>query len=268
MSDRDYLSIGEVLGLLQDEFPDVTISKIRFLESQGLIDPERTASGYRKFYDIDIERLRWILRAQKDDYLPLKVIKDRLTGSNDDSVPPEASVAAGIASSEPASAPTSASTIPDPQPIESSGETRLPIWMTQRAESERVVSASTSMSMTAEELANAAGLSVGALTELVRYGLLAGRTVGNTIYYDEEALVAARAAAGFARHGIEPRHLKMYRNAAEREAGLFEQVVLPLIKQRNPRARAEARESIDELARLGRDLREAMLRQQLRAYTD
>ena len=78
VSDRSHLSIGEVLTLLQDDFPDITISKIRFLESQGLLDPERTPSGYRKFYDGDIERLRWILRQQKDHYLPLKVIKDRL----------------------------------------------------------------------------------------------------------------------------------------------------------------------------------------------
>ncbi|HEV2368448.1 MAG TPA: MerR family transcriptional regulator, partial [Acidimicrobiales bacterium] len=78
MSDRSYLSIGDVLNLLKDEFPDVTISKIRFLESQGLLDPERTPSGYRKFYDADVERLRWILRQQKDHFLPLKVIKGRL----------------------------------------------------------------------------------------------------------------------------------------------------------------------------------------------
>ena len=78
MSTQAFLSIGEVLQLLQEEFPDVTISKIRFLESQGLIDPERTPSGYRKFYDPDIERLRFILREQKDSYLPLKVIKTRL----------------------------------------------------------------------------------------------------------------------------------------------------------------------------------------------
>jgi DNA-binding transcriptional MerR regulator len=84
-TDRSHLSIGEVLSLLQDEFPDVTISKIRFLESQGLLDPERTPSGYRKFYETDIERLRWILRQQKDHYLPLKVIKDRL----DDITPPD-----------------------------------------------------------------------------------------------------------------------------------------------------------------------------------
>ncbi|MGH9288194.1 MAG: MerR family transcriptional regulator, partial [Acidimicrobiales bacterium] len=88
-SDRSHLSIGEVLSLLQEEFPDVTISKIRFLESQGLLDPERTPSGYRKFYEADIDRLRWILRQQKEHYLPLKVIKDRL----DDAVPRPGAVA-------------------------------------------------------------------------------------------------------------------------------------------------------------------------------
>ncbi len=87
-ADRSHLSIGEVLSLLQGEFPDVTISKIRFLESQGLLDPERTPSGYRKFYDGDIDRLRWILRQQKDHYLPLKVIKDRLDDHEGDSLPP------------------------------------------------------------------------------------------------------------------------------------------------------------------------------------
>ncbi|MGH9153329.1 MAG: MerR family transcriptional regulator, partial [Acidimicrobiales bacterium] len=78
MAERPYLSIGEVLSLLKDEFPDVTISKIRFLESQGLLDPERTASGYRKFYEPDVDRLRWILRQQREHFLPLKVIKGRL----------------------------------------------------------------------------------------------------------------------------------------------------------------------------------------------
>ncbi|HYF46492.1 MAG TPA: MerR family transcriptional regulator, partial [Acidimicrobiales bacterium] len=83
MAERAHLSIGEVLNLLQEEFPDVTISKIRFLESQGLLDPERTPSGYRKFYEPDIERLRWILRQQRENFLPLKVIKGRLLGHDD-----------------------------------------------------------------------------------------------------------------------------------------------------------------------------------------
>src|SRR5207302_7445681 len=91
MATRPYLSIGEVLTLLKDEFPDVTISKIRFLESQGLLDPERTPSGYRKFYDPDITRLRWILEQQRDHFLPLKVIKDKLLAKVEGDVPPSSS---------------------------------------------------------------------------------------------------------------------------------------------------------------------------------
>src|SRR4051794_31078920 len=102
--DRAHLSIGEVLSLLQEEFPDVTISKIRFLESQGLLDPERTPSGYRKFYEPDIARLRWILRQQKDHFLPLRVIKERLDNVPAGSEPPITDGAAddGRATSSPA----------------------------------------------------------------------------------------------------------------------------------------------------------------------
>src|SRR3954452_23656147 len=98
VAERAHLSIGEVLNLLQDEFPDITISKIRFLESQGLLDPERTPSGYRKFYEEDIERLRWILRQQKENFLPLKVIKDRLaSGDLEDPAPGPSAPAAAVA---------------------------------------------------------------------------------------------------------------------------------------------------------------------------
>src|SRR3982751_6897783 len=107
MADRAHLSIGEVLSLLQGEFPDITISKIRFLESQGLLDPERTPSGYRKFYEPDIERLRWILRQQRENFLPLRVIKDRLQGET--SVPPDP-----VAAPDPA---TAAPAAPEPEPV-------------------------------------------------------------------------------------------------------------------------------------------------------
>ncbi len=93
MSSRTYLSIGDVLTLLREEFPDVTISKIRFLESQGLVNPERSPSGYRKFFEADVERLRWVLRQQREHFLPLKVIRDRLADgdlSEEAAPPPEA----------------------------------------------------------------------------------------------------------------------------------------------------------------------------------
>src|SRR4051812_19737649 len=102
----DHHSIGEVLATLRDEFPDITISKIRFLESQGLIDPERTPSGYRKFRDGDVARLRWVLGQQKDNFLPLKVIKARLDAVGPDEVPE---------ASEP-SAPPEAAEAPAPAP--------------------------------------------------------------------------------------------------------------------------------------------------------
>ncbi|MGH9107705.1 MAG: MerR family transcriptional regulator, partial [Acidimicrobiales bacterium] len=92
MANRSHLSIGEVLSLLHEEFPDVTISKIRFLEGQGLVDPERTPSGYRKFYETDIERLRWVLRQQRDAFLPLKVIKGRLDERVSPSTAPSAPI--------------------------------------------------------------------------------------------------------------------------------------------------------------------------------
>jgi hypothetical protein len=122
------------------------------------------------------------------------------------------------------------------------------------------------ISLTLEELANACGLDVAALEELERYGLLSGTTVGPETYYDGDALVVARTAAGFLRYGIEARHLRMYKVAAEREAGFFEQVVMPLLKQRNPVARRQAADTLGELSSLGETLRAALLRAALGSH--
>jgi DNA-binding transcriptional MerR regulator len=246
------MSIGEVLSLLREEFPDVTISKIRFLESQGLLDPERTPSGYRKFYDDDVARLRWILRQQREHFLPLKVIKGRLGGAvgsdgvtttvvgDDPVVAPPAHPAGG-----PVVVPAPADPGPNPLAVGHSGA-----------------------SLTVAELASATGLAIDDLRDLERYGLLAGRMVGGTNYYDEDALVVANLAAGFMKFGVEARHLRMYKTAAEREASFFEQVVMPMLKQRNPQARLQAVETLSELARLGQGLRAAMLRQALHDYLE
>ncbi len=242
MEDRRYLSIGEVLSLLKEEFPDVTISKIRFLESQGLLDPERTPSGYRKFYDTDVERLRWILRQQREHFLPLKVIKGRLRGGGEDIEElDEASAAQGGSPVGAASA-----SAPAPAPPLSVSETGT--------------------SMTLTELAKASGLEESDLRELERYGLLSGRKVASAVYYDEEGLNVAVLAAGFMKYGVEARHLRMYKMTGEREASFFEQVVMPMLKQRNPQARAQATEALSELIRLGQGLRVAMVRQTLRQY--
>jgi DNA-binding transcriptional MerR regulator len=233
--ERRHVSIGDVLDRLRDEFPDVTVSKIRFLESQGLIDPERTPSGYRKFYDDDIERLRWVLRQQKDNFLPLKVIKERLDEMELD----------GADAPEP-------------------GDGAPPIDRAARAHD--IVDLEVSgVSLTREELARSADLTDDELAELETYGLVSPSVTGrDRVLFDEDALTAARAAAGFLREGVEPRHLRMYRAFADRESALFEQLLLPYRRRRNPEATAEAAERMRNLVGLGRQLRTALLRQSLR----
>ncbi len=252
----DHLSIGEVLSLLRQEFPDVTISKIRFLESQGLIDPERTPSGYRKFYEADIEQLRWVLRQQRDHYLPLKVIKARL-----DELGTESSAAFDEDGESEADGEATGRRAPEAVPLplldQGSGKKDVPA---------AAVSAPTAgSSLTRGDLARATGLDESVIVELESFGLLRPFTDDSEHpRFDEDALVVARTAAAFAAHGVEPRHLRMYRSFADREATLFEQVLLPLLRQRNPDARAEARRGMAELASLGRELRLALLRTSLR----
>jgi len=261
MSERPFLSIGEVLESLKDEFPDVTISKIRFLESQGLLDPERTPSGYRKFYEADIVRLRWILEQQREHFLPLKVIKERIANPDGDAADgtpvPAVEAAPDPVSPEPvspgragagavAAAGAGASPFMGPSPLVPGGS---------------------SVSMTLAELADACGMALAAVQELERYGLIVGRAVGGQSYYDEECLIVGRLAAAMAHHGVGPRHLRMYKTAAEREASTYEQIVLPLLKQRNPTARRRATETLEELSQQGEGLRAAFLRASLRNLT-
>ena len=282
MPDRAYLSIGEVLSLLRPEFPDLTISKIRFLESQGLLDPERTPSGYRKFYDQDVDRLRWILRQQREQYLPLKVIKGRLgmdtSGDPDhegDDIIPEGEQPSAVATLvhpaadvvderfEPSPMP-SAGPVPSP----SAPVRRLPVPAPPTEGMENPLDLGDSgVSLTTEELATATGLSGEHIADLERYGLIAGRPVARTTYFDEEALTVANLCAAFMRYGVEARHLRMYKTAAEREAGFFEQLVVPMLKQRNPQSRRQAMDTLVELAKLGQGMRSAMLRQALRDHT-
>jgi len=247
VEDRAFLSIGEVLSLLKDEFPDVTISKIRFLESQGLLDPERTPSGYRKFYETDVERLRWILRQQREHFLPLKVIKGRLRGD------PEGAEGS----------------VDDDDEVESSTRALAQAGVAAAAgDSAPLVVRTSGANLNLAELASASGLEAAALRELERFDILVGRRVGSNVYYDDEALSVAGMAAGFMKYGVEARHLRMYKTAADREASFFEQVVMPMLKQRNPQARRQAADTLGELARLGQGLRQAMLRKALGQYLD
>ena len=277
----EHLSIGEVLAELRDEFPDITISKIRFLESQGLVNPERTPSGYRKFYPHDLARLRWILHQQKEHFLPLKVIKERL-----DELPPgdEALLDPGPANA-PASA--SASTESAAAPVEAAvsaaepAPPAAPAPATKRAarpptfapslpldddgDDPRPAAPGTGDTYSRVELAAAAGLDDAQLTELESYGMVTpAREVGGEPQYDDDALEVARIAAGFFRRGVEARHFRMYRTFAEREAVLFGQVLMPYVRQRNPEARVRLQEELVELATLGRRLRTVLLRDAVR----
>jgi DNA-binding transcriptional MerR regulator len=234
---RAFLSIGEVLAQLRPEFPDITISKIRFLESEGLIHPERTPSGYRKFSRDDVARLRFVLAQQRDNYLPLRVIKEHLDAIDRGLEPP--GVAGGGPRVPRALAPAEGLPAPDDFLREPSD-----------------------IRLSREELLLAAGLEKEQLDQLEEYGLLAVRGKG---HYDADALVVARTVAEMARFGIEARHLRAYRTAADREVGLFEQVVTPLIRQRNPEARARAEEAVRELAALSVRLHAALVKAGLRA---
>lgn len=313
MTDRSYLSIGEVLSLLTAEFPDVTISKIRFLESQGLIDPERTPSGYRKFYETDVERLKWILRQQRENFLPLKVIRGRLgdeTSDDEGSEPVSANHPTAQASSpttidddddeaRPVRVervnPTQATRAPlhsvddEPTPIvavqpnkvrrspvSASPASDAVITPVARAQTPRRPeppaepideSDTNEVALTLEELAAATGLTEARVSELSKFGLIEARTLGGVEYFDADALAVAQAAAGFLQFGIEARHLRPFKSAAEREAGLFEQIVLPLLKQRNPAARRQAAENLARLGDLGEALRGALVRQAVRNIT-
>jgi DNA-binding transcriptional MerR regulator len=310
VTERPYLSIGEVLALLLEEFPDVTISKIRFLESQGLIDPERTPSGYRKFYDGDVDRLRVILREQRENFLPLRVIRDRLeSGEIDDSgsitpprglrnvplepfdpdatgeqtlppgtvvptghhpagqlriaVPPVAAVVPVAATIAGAPAPVASSPASSNGTASSNAAARFfaPVASVPPLEA-------AADTFVAAELCGLAGLTQKQLSELESYGLVNGKGAGTTALYSTSDLHVATAAAGFLAKGVEVRHLRGWKQSAEREASLFEQLVLPLLRQRNPQSRAQAGETLQELSEMGATLRAALLAASLRQHLE
>lgn len=293
--EQAHLSIGEVLGLLQEEFPDVTISKIRFLEAQGLLDPERSPSGYRKFREDDIDRIRWILLQQRDHFLPLKVIKERLASGDLSTGVPEGVLPLGRRSEpdEPSNSSgrttqmhvvgTSSHLVA--QLVEAPSETdrrnvdliaeedergRHPavhVVGDPSPESPGHVSVRTSgANLSLEDLSRESGLTLRELGDLERFGLISTRSIGQVTYYDDEALIVARLAAGFHRHGIETRHLRMFKVGAEREAALFEQLITPLLRKRTAEAREQAVAILEDLAELADDLRASMVRAVLREY--
>jgi DNA-binding transcriptional MerR regulator len=267
-SSRTYLSIGEVLSLLRVDFPDVTISKIRFLEGQGLVSPERTSSGYRKFHEPDVERLRFVLRHQREHFLPLKVIRERMEEAGlapeMPTKPPGArrkSVSELVAAlQEP---PPATASVPEP-PADKDGPAAARTKAKESAHDDPIAPRQQTATLTAEEAAAAAGIDLAALEALVEHGLVSSVRSGGVDCFDEDGVAIAKAAAGFFALGLEPRHLKVLRHGVDREMGMIETLVLPLLQQRTPAGRVRAREEAAKFARLGQSLRAAMLRRELR----
>lgn len=246
---RPYLGIGEVLAKLRGEFPDISVSKIRFLESAGLIAPARAPSGYRKFGVDDVERLRYILTVQRDQYLPLRVIKERLPD-------PAGPVPAPAVPVPPAPVP--------PAPVPPVAEApapgiRPPGPVLAGAQDAQAAQNAPRPGLTRRELLDAAGITDDQLAELEDFGLV--RRDGRR--YGPDALEVTRTVVALAAYGVQARHLRGVRVAAERETTLIEQVVAPTLRQRSPSARATAgavaREIADLSVRLHRALIEAAL---------
>jgi DNA-binding transcriptional MerR regulator len=211
------MSIGAVLDLLRGDFPDVTISKIRFLEAEGLVTPERTASGYRRFTAYDCARLRFVLTAQRDQYLPLKVIKAQLDAQSDGELPQTGS----------------AYGVPRLVPVDGTfddGATGLSGV------------APTQVRLRREDLLSRSGIDEALLNELLKAGVIRPGTAG---FFDEHSVVIAQCARALAEYGVEPRHLRAFRSAADRQSDLIAQIAGPVVKA----GKAGARDRADDLAR-------------------
>jgi len=231
-------NIGEVLDLLRPDFPGVTIPKIRFLEDKGLVKPERTPAGYRKFSGDDVDRLRYVLRMQRDHYLPLRVIGEHLDAIDRGMEPPPIEP---VVPTVPTVA-LSADGVPSPESFRRRDNLRL----------------------SRKELLKLAEVSEDVLTELEQFGLVTPRT--GTGHYDTDALVIVTTARELAEFGLEPRHLRAFKTSADREIGLVEQVVAPQKRGRDAAARGRAEETVSEIAALSVRLHATLVKAGLRGH--
>jgi DNA-binding transcriptional MerR regulator len=234
---RARMNIGEVLDRLRPDFPGITIPKIRFLEDKGLIKPERTPAGYRKFTTEDVDRLRYILTMQRDHYLPLRVIGEHLDAIDRGLEPPPIEA---VVPTVPKVA-LAADGLPSPESFSRSDNVRL----------------------SRRELIKIAEVSEALLDQLEQYGLIVPRA--GTGHYDTDALVIARSARELADFGFEPRHLRAFKTAADREIGLVDQVVAPLKRGRDASAKARADEAVSEIAALSVRLHATLVKTGLRS---
>jgi DNA-binding transcriptional MerR regulator len=207
------MSIGAVLDLLRPDFPDVTISKIRFLEAEGLVTPERTPSGYRRFTAYDCARLRFVLTAQRDQYLPLKVIKAQLDAQPDGELPHSGS----------------AYGVPRLVTVDASADDSVSVAQSQ-------------VRLRREDLLTRSGIDEALLNELVKGGIIKPGTAG---FFDEHAVIISQCAKALSEYGVEPRHLRAFRSAADRQSDLIAQIAGPVVKA----GKAGARDRADDLAR-------------------
>jgi DNA-binding transcriptional MerR regulator len=230
------MNIGEVLDRLRPDFPGITIPKIRFLEDKGLIKPERTPAGYRKFTADDVDRLRYILTMQRDHYLPLRVIGEHLDAIDRGLEPPPIEA---VVPTVPKVA-LAADGLPSPESFSRTDNVRL----------------------SRKELLKIAEVSEDLLDQLEQYGLIVARA--GTGHYDTDALVIAKSARELAAFGFEPRHLRAFKTAADREIGLVDQVVAPLKRGRDAAARARAEEAVSEIAALSVRLHATLVKTGLR----
>ncbi|MGE2716606.1 MerR family transcriptional regulator [Mycolicibacterium litorale] len=238
------MSIGAVLDLLRPDFPDVTISKIRFLEAEGLVTPERTASGYRRFTAYDCARLRYILTAQRDQYLPLKVIKAQLDAQPDGGLPP--------------SAPATPYPAPRLVPVGAGGD------------ADAVASvAPTQVRLSREDLLERSGVDDDLLAALIKAGVITtSAKAGGGIFFDEHSVVIAQCARALADYGVEPRHLRAFRSAADRQSDLIAQIAGPVGKAGTTGARDRADDLAREVAALAITLHTSLIKSAVRDVLD
>jgi len=229
------LNIGQVLDLLRPDFPDITIPKIRFWEDRGLIKPQRTPAGYRKFSDSDVDRLRYVLRMKRDHYLPLDVIREHLDAIDRGLEPPQVDP---VVPTVPRVA-LNADGLPAPESFQRNDNFRL----------------------SRKELVKIAEIGEDLLGQLEEFGLVTALPTG---HYDTDALVIAQAARDLSEFGLEPRHLRAFKTAADREVGLVEQVVAPIRRGRDATASARAEEAISEIAALSVRLHATLVKAGLR----
>jgi DNA-binding transcriptional MerR regulator len=222
---RKALTIGAVAKILSQEFEDISISKIRYLEDQKLLSPRRTQGGYRLYSQADVERLRAILRMQRDEFLPLRVIRQELA-SGDFTGGRRGGEAAAVRRAVSVDAP--------------------------------------STSMTQEELVEEAGVSEALLRELQEFGIVQPERRDGTVVYDETDLEIVRAAAELSRFGVAGRNLRVFRTSADREAALLQQLVGPALRSRSQARRKEAVENLENLAAICGHLKHLLLVRDLR----